>query len=36
MENLNVNVRGGNERLKYYVSANGLFQEGLYKQKKDA
>ncbi len=32
MHNLNVNVRGGNNRLKYYVSTNGLFQDGIYKQ----
>jgi TonB-linked SusC/RagA family outer membrane protein len=32
MYTLNVNVRGGNNRLKYYVSTNGLFQDGLYKQ----
>jgi TonB-linked SusC/RagA family outer membrane protein len=30
--NANVNVRGGNEKLKYYVSANGLFQNGIYRQ----
>ncbi len=29
---LNVNVRGGNNRIKYYISTNGVFQEGLYKQ----
>ncbi len=36
LHNLNVNVRGGNNRLKYYVSTNGLFQDGLYKQFDDA
>lgn len=36
MHNLNVNIRGGTDRLKYYVSANGLFQDGLYKQFKEA
>ena len=32
MHNMNVSVRGGNNRLKYYISTNGLFQDGLYKQ----
>jgi len=36
MHNLNVNVRGGNDRLKYYVSTNGLFQDGIYKQFSEA
>lgn len=36
MHNVNVNVRGGNNRLKYYVSTNGLFQDGLYKQFEEA
>ncbi|MDQ1296087.1 MAG: hypothetical protein QG611_65, partial [Bacteroidota bacterium] len=36
MHNLNVSVRGGNNRLKYYVSTNGLFQDGIYKQFSEA
>lgn len=36
MHNMNVNVRGGNNKLKYYVSTNGLFQDGLYKQFSEA
>lgn len=36
MHNMNVNLRGGNDRLKYYVSTNGMFQDGLYKQFSEA
>ena len=36
MHNLNVNVRGGNDRLKYFISTNGMFQNGLYKQFSEA
>lgn len=32
MHNLNVNVRGGNDRIKFFISTNGMFQDGLYKQ----
>jgi len=36
MHNLNVSVSGGTDKLKYYVSTNGLFQDGIYKQFKEA
>ena len=36
MHNVNVSVSGGTDRLKYYVSTNGLFQDGIYKQFKEA
>lgn len=36
MHNMNVSVRGGNNRLKYYISTNGLFQDGIYKQFSEA
>lgn len=32
MHNMNVSVRGGNSKLKYYVSTNGLMQDGIYRQ----
>jgi TonB-linked SusC/RagA family outer membrane protein len=36
MNNLNINVRGGNERIKYYISTNGVYQNGMYKQFEEA
>jgi TonB-linked SusC/RagA family outer membrane protein len=36
MHNVNVSVRGGNNRLRYYVSTNGLLQDGIYKQFEEA
>ena len=36
MHNVNVNVRGGTNRIKYFISTNGLFQDGIYKQFSDA
>lgn len=35
MQNMNLSVRGGTDRLKYYVSTNGLYQDGIYKQFED-
>lgn len=36
MYNMSVSVRGGTDKLKYFVSTNGLFQDGIYKQFKEA
>jgi TonB-linked SusC/RagA family outer membrane protein len=36
MQNMTLSVRGGTDRLKYFLSTNGLFQDGMYKQFDDA
>lgn len=32
MNNININVRGGSNRLRYFVGTNGVYQDGIYKQ----
>src|SRR5690606_21085217 len=32
MHNMNINVRGGSNRLRYFVGTNGMYQDGIYKQ----
>jgi TonB-linked SusC/RagA family outer membrane protein len=32
MHNMNINVRGGSDRLRYFVGTNGMYQDGIYKQ----
>ncbi len=36
MHNLNINVRGGTDKLRYYIGTNGMFQSGIYKQFENA
>lgn len=36
MHSVNVNLRGGSDRLRYFVGTNALFQDGIYKQFDDA
>lgn len=32
MHNININVRGGSDRLRYFVGTNGMYQDGIYRQ----
>jgi TonB-linked SusC/RagA family outer membrane protein len=36
MQNMTLSIRGGTDRLRYFLSTNGLFQDGMYKQFDDA